>query len=301
MSNTLMEYLSLGGFSNEHVDTLQRLIRSFDNQVKDETKNELSDKLFGTSFSTRQFCSDLSACAKEYPFPPFQFYLLFFLGNLEKLHALYRESQLDEELFVDLLKDFKLKNDSCLSLHGYCGVTSTDWYVFFFRIKRFALGRFHYDVVEFNHDCFCQSGVSLKRNDKVVTVHIPTGGKLTKEIRYDSYRKAYQFFQRQKLFSDGILKLVCHSWIFYGPYKDLYPKTSNLYDFTEDFTLLYNEEQKTFQDGWRIFGSKFNENPDDLPQETSLQKAFAQYMKQNDRFGVGYVVLLFDGEKILKA
>ncbi len=298
--NDWLELMPIGGFSPEHTEILQRNMLLLEQDSKSQDLHIFSEKLFDRGASIWTFGKELSLHAKEYAIPEQLFYLLFFLRNLPKLKILYEEKGLEEELFTDLLKDFKLKNDSCLELHGHCGVTSIDWYAHFYRMKRFALGRFHYDVVEFNHDGYTKHGITLRRDDKVVTVHIPMGCKITKEVRFDSYQKAYRFFQKQGAFDDGILKLVCHSWIFYGPYKNLYPKTSNLYDFTEDFTLLYNEEQDSFRDGWRIFGPQYKGNVDDLPQNTSLQKAFAEYMKHNNRFGVGYVLLLFDGEKILK-
>ena len=58
-------------------------------------------------------------------------------------------------------------------------------------------------------------------------------------------------------------------------------------------TEMHNKEVINVCDGTRL-------GPvDDLPEDTSIRRAFKQRLQQGKPTGYGYGVILFDGEKIL--
>jgi hypothetical protein len=56
-----------------------------------------------------------------------------------------------------------------------------------------------------------------------------------------------------------------------------------------------------FNNAWRVFGKDSDKAPDELPQNTSLQKAYAKHLMAGGKTGSGYGVFFFDGEKIIQS
>ncbi len=301
MKKRTLKFIERIGFSEEQLGYLTQNYQRFSAQTPNINGYEyLCRNLFDENYDLSILNVDISLCSKQSDIKEGTFNLLFFLENLEKLHELYSERDIEERLFFDMIKDFKYKADEFYSLKGYVGTHFNAWHAVFFRLQRFALGRFQYDLVEFSYPQFAYGNVKVEKGETVVNVHIPSGGKMTREDRLASYKMAYDFYKKRGVFTDGVMKLVCHTWMLFPPYKKLFPKTSNIYDFTEEFTYLYTDPRETFTDGWRIFGKEYNDQYKNLPRNTSLQRAFADYLSNGKPIiGVGYSILLFDGEKIL--
>lgn len=62
----------------------------------------------------------------------------------------------------------------------------------------------------------------------------------------------------------------------------------NLFDIYE----AYDDEKK--QDLWRVYSSAWDKEPDQLPRNTTLQRAYADWMKQGNPVGVGKGVFFKD-------
>jgi len=137
----------------------------------------------------------------------------------------------------------------------------------------------------------------LKKGDTVFAFHIPSSGSMTREMRYDSYKKAFNFFMKH---NEKYIPIVCESWLIYPNNSEFFPKDSNLYDFMNDFDILYGyENENAFPDSWRIFNMDFEGDTSVLPKETRLQANIAKYLDSGKKIGNGYGIILFDGEKII--
>ena len=66
-----------------------------------------------------------------------------------------------------------------------------------------------------------------------------------------------------------------------------------------NYNIIKIEETQRFGDAWRIFGADAEKEPKNLPEQTSLQRAFKEYLVQENKVGQGIGVIIFDGEKIL--
>ncbi|QOV19367.1 hypothetical protein INP51_15765 [Blautia liquoris] len=121
-----------------------------------------------------------------------------------------------------------------------------------------------YEYSSFFLDEYSLNGVTLKKGDKVINMHIPSSGSFSEKTRMDSYQRAYRFFEKD--FPEKTVPIVCSSWLLYPGYRDI-------------------------TDSWRIFGKDAGKPPVDLPRDTSLQKAFAEYLEKGGTPGVGYGIL----------
>lgn len=228
--------------------------------------------------------------------------LVFLIIASEELHRVYREKGLSEEMFWDTLKDLRYKYKECCNCQNAHGIFVGSWELGFYRLTRFALGRFQYDTDErFDIDEYTtKSGVTIKKGDKVLNFHIPSSGiPLSDENRLDSFKKAYDYFKDFRR-DDGLMIFVCHSWLLYDGYKEFLPKKSNILKFLNDFEIIECHETEKFGDAWRIFDRYGYGAPEKWPADTSLRKAFKERVLSGKKTGAGYGLIVFDGEKVIK-
>jgi len=165
-------------------------------------------------------------------------------------------------------------------------------------MKLFALGRFQYIKGEFiAENPYVFKDITINPGDDVYYIHIPSGGSMTEENRYDSYKKAFKFFGKKE---GDYLLLVCSSWLLYPQNKLIYPEKSNLMGFFNDFDIIRSrEDEKPFPNAWRIFNKSYDGDVSVLPQETTLQKNFAKWLAEGNKTGIGYGVIIYDGKQII--
>ena len=105
---------------------------------------------------------------------------------------------------------------------------------------------------------------------------------------------------RDELPADGILRLVCRSWLLWPGFKKMLGEKSNILSFASDFHILKEEIYQVYNDYWRVFGKDYTLPPDKLPRNNSLQRGMADVIVRGENIGWGYGLILFDGEKIVR-
>ncbi len=213
----------------------------------------------------------------------------------------YRERGLSEELYWDTMMDLKYKFKECVDCKECYGTFVSSWYDGFYRLNRFALGRFQFEHSTYGKEDFTASnGIVIKKGDRTIGFHIPSSGvPLTDEIRLDSYKKAYEFF-KDDIRDDGILVFECGSWLLYEGNLDILPENSNTVKFIKDFQLCQSKEHPKFYDAWRVFAKAGYGRPKNWPEDTAMRKAFKTHVLNGGKTGSGHGFVLFDGEKIIK-
>ena len=68
----------------------------------------------------------------------------------------------------------------------------------------------------------------------------------------------------------------------------------------DDFEMVEWEEEEGFHNGWRVFGKDSDLPLEQLPEKTSLQKAYKKWLVDGNKAGHGYGIIVFDGEKIVR-
>lgn len=222
--------------------------------------------------------------------------LLFLLECSGFLLECYDEAGIAHDVFWDTMRDMRWKMNECRRLTGHLGILPIGWYPGFLDVKRFALGRLQYDDTTFSREPCTVCGYSLREGDFVLSCHIPSSGPLPPERCIDSFKRAYAFFS-DRLREDGILPIVCGSWLLYPPYLPLFG--DNTRDFVRNFHIASTKVTETFNDAWRVFGKYYEGSTEGFPTDTSLQRRFVDYIKRGGSFGTGFGILLFDGERVL--
>ena len=198
----------------------------------------------------------------------------------------YVERGISRQIYLDTVLDLRNKLYECKKLKGEWGTFVAWWLVGYFRLKRFALGRLQYEVVE-------QGGKSA------LNCHIPSGTPLAYDAVMDSFRKAYDFYPEVR--TDGVITVLCNSWILYPPHLPLFSDGGNLRRFAELFTVTESTPDPENRSFWLIFYKNYSS--DELTQlscETSLQRNLVKHLLGGSSMGYGKGYLLFDGKEVIR-
>lgn len=216
--------------------------------------------------------------------------MVFGLCCARHLRYFYRQKGWPEDLFLNTMDDLRVKLWECKDNYDVWGTFVGYWFRGFFLGDRHGLGRLQYEPRPFDYEEYR----GIKKGDPVYNCHIPSGSPLTEEAVLESLKKAYDFYRPE----DGVLKVVCNSWMLYPPHYEVYPEGGNLRMFYNLFTVLSSREDPKNVNLWRIFGRGVDRN--DLPAKSTLQRRLKAFLEAGNCMGTGYGILLFDGKKILK-
>lgn len=221
--------------------------------------------------------------------------LLFWLYCMPRLREEYLAEGLAEDIFYHSMADFTYKIKECKQMKGKVGVF-VDWFAPFFEKKMFALGRLQYHHYPLYVDSYTLGDFSLQKGDTVYQCHIPSSGKLLLPDVMDSLDKAYHFYKKE--LKGSIIPVCCASWMLFPDYQgSVFSEGSNIAVFASLFDIIDVYPTEAFNDFWRVFGVEYAKRDKGVPTDTSLRRAFVRYMEKGGRYGAGYGIILYDGEK----
>lgn len=214
--------------------------------------------------------------------------LLVFICLSRRLKEVYIEKGLPLPYYQKSVADLKYKLDECLLIYGVVGSFVSNWFIGFFRLTRFGIGRLQFEVIPFD-DNYNKNGLTLTPETKVINVHIPRSKEpLTEEACLKAYEEAKEFFKDEVTLSP--CPFVCHSYLLYPKNEMFLPPETNTYRFFKSFEIISSETDKERKDLWRIFDTQ-EKNLDRLPADTSMRRAFINYIKNGGKLGRGRGIL----------
>ena len=239
----------------------------------------------------------LEEIAQETGIPRYTVDMLFFLHCTEPMRALYREKGIDEEIYWNSLSDLTCKLIECKKVYGYYGSSTKNWFPRFLRAEAFALGRLQYERKPFVLDSYKDL---LKKDELVCKCHIPSSGPLLFEDVLASLKQAYEFYAPYR--KNGVLPILCDSWLLYPPVAELFDPSSNTARFYRIFEIIHEKPSLSNHDFWRVFNLPYTpENLQNAPEDSSMQRKIKQFLLNGNCMGAGMGLILFDGQTILTA
>jgi hypothetical protein len=176
-------------------------------------------------------------------------------------------------------------------VHGIWGTFVPAWYRGFFKLNLFGFEKLQFEVISFRRE-YQKNGVVLTPESKVLNTHIPrTGTKLDPESLRASYRKGAAFFRKH--FGMDTPVFVCNSWFLFPKNREVLSPSSNLLRFMSDFEIAEWGEYQDYEQVWRLFDKNYESDVDKLPQDTSLRKAYADWIRLGKKTGWGYGVKVY--------
>jgi len=209
--------------------------------------------------------------------------LLVFICMTKQLKALYIEQGIDMQIYRDSVLDLKWKLEECKAVKGVCGSFVAPWFVGFFNLTRFALGRLQFELVTLWFD-YEGHGVKIEKDKtRVISVHIPrTNTPIDKESCDKAYAQARTFF-KDRFGAD--CPFACYSWLLYPVNKEILAPESNTYRFMAEYEVIKSDDNNG-EDLWRLFDTE-EKDPDKLPTDTSMRRRYVEPLKKGGKVGCG--------------
>ncbi|MHB1154805.1 MAG: acyltransferase domain-containing protein [Eubacteriales bacterium] len=303
---TLLEHLG--------IDTVN--VNYFGKRISKITADSEYNELFRSAVEKYQaddsmeidaIVQDLNAIAERFKENQYTIHFLFLLANTHWLHERYLQAGISDEIYYCSMDDLRCKLSECIECKGVPGTFVVTWFGRFFRVSRFGLGRFQFETIKleckggFTSSC----GFHIEDGTTVLNIHIPSSGiPLTDEVRFDSYRRAREFYRNVKntaaFFRDGPTVFHCSSWLLYDKQREFLPVESNILKFLNDFELISSGDSDNFGNAWRVFGHWASLPAEMWPKDTKLRAAYANRILSGGKTGSGRGVILFNGDKILR-
>lgn len=217
---------------------------------------------------------------------PYTVHLLVLICMTKHLRVMYQKNGIDMQIYRDSVLDLKWKLEECKAVKGVCGTFAAAWYPGFFMLSRFALGRLQFELRTARCD-YSKNGIRLEKGKSVViNVHIPrTGTPMDKDSCDKAYAAARVFFRDRGV---EYCPFVCHSWLLYPENKNIVPKNTNTYRFMSEYDII-DWGVNGGEDLWRLFDTE-EKDPDKLPDNGSLRRAYVTHLKNGGAVGWGYGV-----------
>ena len=283
--NTLMERLSFPADARKVLDAALCDIAKdgdaaawFQQYVADYRKNE-------GPLDYKRLLQEGAALSERLGMHGFTMAMLFFLALGEPLRQRYAARGIRAEIFYASMADLRYKLEECRLVYGVVGSFVPAWFIGFFEMTRFALGRLQFEILHTKKD-YMVGGALLPAGSAAINIHIPRSGeRLCHDAVLDAYRQAAEWFRDQ--FPDGNPVFTCHSWLLYPWNLEVLGPGSNLAAFIGDFEIVESADYENYQEVWRLFDCHYTGSAADLPADSSLRRAYAERIAKGEPIGYG--------------
>ena len=232
-------------------------------------------------------CSEL---AKELRISEFNIQLLLFICHSKQLRVIFHENEIDDDIWFDTVAELKAKLFECHELYGIWGSFVASCFKPTFQLNGFVLGRLRFDPHPFGKT-YEKNGICLNEESIVITTHIPrTGEPLSPDACDKAFQRAIELFSSRLNLNPCVF--TCSSWLLFPEHEKMLPATSNIVAFSKRFELLGGGiHLDSSPNLWRIFDT-LEQNPDRLPTDTSLRRAYVDYLRRGEKLGWGYGIYI---------
>lgn len=183
-----------------------------------------------------------------------------FLARVDEARALHASRGLTDEESWQTLQDLPRHAHLDRLVYGTPGLRTGWWVELAFSGRLFQLGRLQFEP-----------------RDGFLSVHIPEeGGPLTPAACDASFARAREVFPDAR-------EARCRSWLLDPQLAELLPATSNIVAFQRRFELLdegENEDDRVLEFVFHALAPDL----DQLPQETTLQRAIVGHLRAGGHF-----------------
>ena len=205
----------------------------------------------------------------------------------------FAEKGFGEEIFINSFLDLKYKLEECKLVKGIKGSFVAGWFGGWFNLSLLALGRLQFEKINFPYN-YEKNGKTLKKGDKVISVHIPrTGTPFTPEECDKAFKMAAEIYSKE---IDGDVVFFCGSWLMYPPLIEELDDRSNTKKFAKRFELIEVRDNAVgdHPDAWRLFDCDYNGDINSLDTSTGLRAAFVRMLKKKNVSGDGVGIFFYE-------
>jgi hypothetical protein len=204
------------------------------------------------------------------------FHLYVFLAAISHVLQLHAKRGIAADITWATLEDVGLQVANYEVRHGRPGFDGAFWVWPHFRCEALTIGRLQFDRRYVPIDA--AGGLEPHRGEPALGVHIPALGPLDADACDASLAQAREFYAThfpEERYEVGI----CESWLMDEQLAEYLPDGSNIRQFQERFTLGDDWTRLADDDVIRFVFGRLPADLDDLPQETTLQRAAVGHLQ----------------------
>ena len=211
------------------------------------------------------------------------FHLYVFLAAVPDVLRLHGDRGIPADVSWATLRDVWLQVDNYRQRHGRYGFDGAFWIWQHFRGVIYRLGRLEFNFFEVVFDP--GSSAAFARGDPALGVHIPAYGPLDPDACDASFGLAKAFFRRH--FPEHPFAVAtCGSWLLDPQLASYLPESANIIRFQRRFTAVPDWSRVADDDVLRFVFGSVPGSLDELPQETTLQRAIVTHLRAGQHWEV---------------
>lgn len=205
--------------------------------------------------------------------------------------ARYRAEGLSDALWADTMRDILYKCTECRLVHGITGTFVPEWFEWFFTLRRFTFGRLQFECIKGRED-YTLADTVVRADEWRINIHIPrTGTPMSPEAVDRALSQAAAFFGERQGLSRIIFEI--HSWLLYPAHETMLGDRSNIKHFMHRFTTVASGDYADYSQLWRLFDKNYEGDPDALPADSSMRRAYIARVKRGEPIGWGYGIFVY--------
>ncbi len=288
------------------------LISAFDKLEKQDEFNLLIENFFKTN---PDFRAIMKALCEKTDLNLYTGYGVLFICLSKETKEVCKNWNWTDDMYRRGMLDIMLQTCECYEVKKVWGLMGEGWMHGIVTGTVVSIGRLQFVAKPYDGEDIEVAGYKLTKGTPVITVHIPGSGEsFDEKARMDAYHEAYEFYSnadgKNPCFSrwsdyentdNTPCFFYCQSWLVFPPNREILSPKSNIISFMNEFkiidTIVFTEEEIR-QDLWRIFGYMAEDEPfENLPEKTSLQRAYKKFLLDGNMPGQGIGVFVYDAKK----
>ena len=182
-----------------------------------------------------------------------------------RCRELYAQMGISEQIFVDTMKCFSRFVGEYIKTYDRCDFDRGWWTWRHISMQIFRLGVLEFEKI-------------IKDGKPMLSVHIPSDSKMTREALDESYRMAAEFFKDYDYES-----IYCSTWLLCPKLKELLPPDSRILNFMADYEIKEVYEDSDSFMRW-VYVKKYPDI-DSLPEDTYLRRAIKKHLQAGGTIG----------------
>ena len=221
------------------------------------------------------------------------FYVFVYASMMPETQALYERRGIPDEIQRATMADIGRNMQVHRKRHGTHGLAAPDWLMLHPRGLIFQLGRLQFERAKLGNrtgTTIHDSGFPWKTGDPTLSIHIPDFmGPMSPEACDASFAEAAAFFPRY-FPEEDVHTAVCNSWLLDTQLRDYLSPQSNTLAFQRRFRHIRQGEWANDGPIRFVFGP-VDWPLEDYPQESSIQRAVINHLKQGGSWhgGMGWM------------
>lgn len=206
--------------------------------------------------------------------------LIMFLYFCEELSQKYKEKGIPHEILLNTIDDFIISVERQYDIDGSIGIVMASVLAKHLSMKLFRLGRLQFCMEEISVDV---PEKGIVKGTKVMDLHIPIGGSITKEELNTSFKIAEEFFG--EFFPDYRYDYyMCHSWLLDKTLKQFLKEESNIIRFQNMFCHISEKEDDAILRFMFKYHIEKREELHECTANTQFAKSVKEYALSGGKF-----------------